>query len=105
MLRIKLEERASRNVEREGEPKRSVPIGHESSVRQFLKLKGEKNRRSVVRLGKGGDLQVPQVVRGSFGASEEGEWGCWGVVKQARSVSEDGMAVRPNQWRNAEQGM
>ncbi len=33
-----------------------MPVGHESSVRQFLK--GEKNRRSVVKLGKGGDLQV-----------------------------------------------
>ncbi len=59
----------------------------------------------MVRLGQGWDLQVPQVVRGSFGASEEGEWGCWGVVKQARGVSEDGMAVRPNQWRDAEQRM
>ena len=63
----------------------------------------------MVRLGQGWDLQVPQVVRGSFGASEEGEWGCWGVVKQVvkqtRGVSEDGMAVRPNQWRDAEQRM
>ncbi len=31
--------------------------------------------------------------------------GCWGVVKKARGVSEDGVAVRPNQWRDAEQGM
>ena len=59
----------------------------------------------MVRLGQGWDLQVPQVVRGSFGASEEGEWGCWGVVKQARGVSEDGMTVRPNRWRDAEQKM
>ncbi len=36
---------------------------------------------------------------------EEGEWGCWGVVKQARGVSEDGMTVRPNRWRDAEQKM
>ncbi len=73
-----------------------MPVGHESSVRQFLKLKGEKNRRSVVRLGKGGDLQVPQVVGGGFGALEEEERGFWEVIEQARSVSEDGMAVRPN---------
>jgi hypothetical protein len=59
----------------------------------------------VVRLGEGWDLQVPQVVEGSFGALEEGEWGCRGVVKQARGVSEDGMAVRPNQWRDVEQRM
>jgi hypothetical protein len=51
----------------------------------------------VVRLGEGWDLQVPQVVERSFGALEEGEWGCGGVVKKARGVSEDGMAVRPNQ--------
>ena len=36
---------------------------------------------------------------------EEGEWSFWRVIKQARSVSEDGMAVRPNQWPDAEQGM
>ncbi len=36
---------------------------------------------------------------------EEGKWGFWKVIEQARSVSEDGMAVRPNQWRDAEQGM
>ncbi len=78
-----------------------MPVGHESSVRQFLK--GEQNRRSVVRLGKGWDLQIPQVVGGGFGALEEGEWGFWEVIEQTRSVSEDGMAVRPNQWRNAEQ--
>ncbi len=36
---------------------------------------------------------------------EEGEWVCWGVVEKARSVSEDSMAVRPNQWRDAEQRM
>ena len=80
-----------------------MPVGHESSVGQFLK--GEQDRRIVVRLGKGWDLQVPQVVGGGFGALEEGEWSFCRVVKQARSVSEDGMAVRPNQWRNAEQGM
>ena len=59
----------------------------------------------MVRLGKGGDLQIPQVVGGGFGALEEGEWSFCRVIKQARSVSEDGMAVRPNQWRDAEQGM
>ena len=80
-----------------------MPVGHESSVGQFLK--GEQDRRIVVRLGKGWDLQVPQVVGGGFGALEEGEWSFWRVIKQAKSVSEDGMAVRPNQWRNAEQGM
>ena len=80
-----------------------MPVGHESSVGQFLK--GEQDRRIVVRLGKGWDLQVPQVVGGGFGALEEGEWSFCRVIKQARSVSEDGMAVRPNQWRNAEQGM
>ena len=80
-----------------------MPVGDESSVRQFLK--GEQDRRIVVRLGKGWDLQVPQVVGGGFGALEEGEWSFCRVIKQARSVSEDGMAVRPNQWRNAEQGM
>ena len=80
-----------------------MPVGHESSVGQFLK--GEQDRRIVVRLEKGWDLQVPQVVGEGFGALEEGEWSFWRVIKQARSVSEDGMAVRPNQWRNAEQGM
>ncbi len=31
--------------------------------------------------------------------------GYWGVVKKVRGVSEDGMVVRPNQWRDAEQRM
>ena len=43
-----------------GGTKRSVPVGHESSVRQFLER--EQNRRIVFRLGKGRDLQKPQVV-------------------------------------------
>ena len=59
----------------------------------------------MVRLGKGWDLQVPQVVWGGFGALKEGEWGFWRVIEKARGISEDGMAVRPNQWRDAEQRM
>jgi hypothetical protein len=35
----------------------------------------------------------------------KGSGGFWGVVKKASGVSEDSMAVRPNQWRDAEQRM
>ena len=57
----------------------------------------------MVRLGKGWDLQKPQVVGGGFGALEEGEWGFWRVVEKTRCVSKNGVAVRPNKWRDAEQ--
>ncbi len=40
-----------------------------------------------------------------FGDVEEREWGFWGVIEKKRGVSEDGMAERPNQRRDAEQKM
>ncbi len=57
----------------------------------------------MVRLRQGRNLQAPQVVR--FDACKEGKSGLGGVVEEARVVREDGVAMRPNEWRDAEQRM
>jgi hypothetical protein len=50
----------------------------------------------MVRFEWCGNLQKPEVGVGVFGSLEEGGSGLWGVIEEARSVSEHAPALRPD---------
>ncbi len=71
-----------------------MPVGHKTCTRQFLEC--EEDSGGMVRFGWGGNLQKSEVGIWGFGSLEEGGSGLWGVIEEARGVSEHAPALRPN---------
>ncbi len=95
MPRMKLEDRASKKVERAGEPnalcQHATKRAHGSSCSVKSIISG-----GVGGLGWGGNLQKPEVGICGFGSLEEGGSGLWGVIEEARCVSKHAPALRPD---------